>query len=171
MAATVQAQISTGSGPTVGSAEGGVTFGRDDSVTSTTPIPKPTSTGTAYSYYKTLHLQVTGGGGSTSISDRQIKWGSSPSTGLYGFFKDGGTSYTQATGNLASDSGTQGATPATWTALTTSPQTWHAGSVAATNSTRNGDYVLTGVGIGDNYAGGAGSAIALPDLVLSYTEA
>jgi hypothetical protein len=116
-------------------------------------------------------LQVTSGGGSTSISDRQIKFGSSPATGLYGFFKDGGTSYSQATAVLAADSGTQGATPATWTALSTSPQTWHAGSVAATNSTRNGDYVLVGVGLGDNYASGAGSANAVPDLVLSYTEA
>lgn len=171
MAATVQAQINTGSGPTTGSAEGGITFGRDDNVTSTAPIPKPTATGTNYSWAKTLMLMVTAGGGSTSISDRQVKFGSSPNTGVYGFFKDGSTSYSQAAAVLAADSGTQGATPATWTALTTSPQTWHAGSVAATNSTRNGNYLLVGLGIGDNYAGGASSAAAVPDLILSYTEA
>jgi hypothetical protein len=171
MAAVVQAQIAVGAGPTLSSAEGGITFGRDDLVTSTAPIPKPTATGTAYSWAKTLLLMVTSGGGSTAITDRQIKFGSSPSTGIYGFFKDGGASYTQAAAVLAADAGTTGATPSTWTALTTSPQTWHAASVAATNSTRNGNYVLTGLGIGDNYAGGAGSAIAVPDLVLSYTEA
>jgi hypothetical protein len=171
MAAVVQAQISVGSGPTTSSAEGGITFGRDDNVTSTAPIPKPTATGTAYSWAKSLLLMVTSGGGSTSISDRQIKLGSSPNTGIYPFFKDGGASYAQATTVLAADSGTQGATPSTWTALTTSPQTWHAASVAAVNSTRNGNYVLVGLGVGDNYAGGASSAAAVPDLVLSYTEA
>src|SRR5438477_166778 len=113
---------------------------------------------------------VTSGGGSTSFTTRQIKFGSAPATGLYGFFKDGGTSYAQAAAVLAADSGTQGATPATWTALTTSPQTWDAASAAAVNSTRNGDFVLVGVGLGDQYAAGAGSANACPDLILSYTE-
>lgn len=171
MAAVVQAQIAVGAGPTISSAEGGFTFGRDDNVTSTATIPKPIATGTAYSWQKSLLLMVTSGGGTTSITDRQIKLGSAAATGLYPFFKDGGGTYAQATAVVAADSGTQGATPATWTALTTTAQTWHAASVAATNSTRNGNFVLVGLGVGDNYAGGASSAAAVPDLVLSYTEA
>jgi hypothetical protein len=118
-------------------------------------------------------LYVESGGGSTSLSNRKIRFATSPSTGLTGFFKDGGTSYTQATsGNKPSDNGsTNDATPSTYTALSTSFQTYDAASAAATNSTRNGNYVLVVGGVSNNYAGGAGSAIALPNTEVQYDEA
>lgn len=173
MAATVQAQISTGATPTVTNAETGIAFGLADAQdASASPILKPVGTGTNYSYYKTLHLQVTAGGGSTSISDRKIRFASAPAAGLYGFFKDGGTTYAQATaGNKPADTtAANGAVPSGWTALSTAFQTWHAGAVAATNGQRNGNYVQVLVGVGGDYAGGAGAAIALPNLELQYLE-
>lgn len=173
MAATVQAQVNTGSGPTTSNAENGIGFGLADAVDAgSSPLTTPNAPGTAYSFYKTLHLQVTGGGGSTSLSDRKIRFASDPATGLYGFFTDGGNTYTQATGDNkpADNTTTDGATPSGYTALSTTFQTWHAASVAATNDQRNGNYVLVVVGVSSNYAGGAGSAIALPNLELQYTE-
>jgi hypothetical protein len=173
MAATVQAQINTGAGPTIGSAEGGIGFGLADSVLSGgTPVTKPTSAGTNYSWYKTLHLQVTAGGGSTSLSERKVRFATAPSTGLHGFFKDGADTYTQATsGNKPTDNATtDGATPATYTALSTTFQTWDAASEAATNSTRNGNYIVLVGGVASNFAGGAGSTTALPNIELQYLE-
>ena len=174
MAATVIIYISTGAGPTNADAEAtGIKFNREDTPTGTAPIPKPTAAGTNYSWYKTLYLNVTAGGGTTSLSNRKIRFATSPSTGLTGFFKDGGDTYAQATsGNKPSDNGTTNdATPSTYTALTTSFQNYDTASEAATNSTRNGNYVLAVSGVSNNYAGGAGSAIALPNLELQYDEA
>lgn len=174
MAATVKVYINTGAGPTIADAEAtGIKFNREDTATGTTPIPKPTAAGTNYSWYKTLMLYVESGGGSTSLSNRGIRFATSPSTGLTGFFKDGSTTYTQATsGNKPADNGTTNdAAPATFTALTTSFQTWNAASAAATNTTRNGNYVQVVAGVSNNYAGGAGSAIALPNIETQYDEA
>jgi hypothetical protein len=172
MPATVQAQISTGATPTVSNAETGIGFGLADAQdASANRILKPAGTGTNYSYYKTLHLQVTAGGGSTSISDRKIRWATAPTTGLYGFFKDGGNSYTQASGSNkpADTTASNGAVPSGYTALSTSFQTWDAQSAAATNGQRNGNYVVVVVGVGGDYADGAGT-ITLPDLELQYLE-
>lgn len=174
MAATVQVQINTGAGPTVGSAEGGVTFGRDDLVISTAAIPKPTAAGTNYSWYKTLMLMVTANGGTSNLSNRTIRHTTSPSampTGGELHFKDGGASYTQATsGNKPTDNGTTDlADPATYTAMTTTAQTWHAASAAAVNSTRNGNFVLVVLGISSTWASGGGS-VTLPDMEFGYDE-
>jgi hypothetical protein len=138
----------------------------------TSPITKPTAAGTAYSWHKTLLLMVTGHGGATSLSDRKIRFDTAAQTGLYGFFKDGADTYTQATsGNKpADDVTTDGAVPSTWTAISTTFQTWDAASEAAVNSTRNGNFVQVLVGVGSNYAAGAGASIALPDLQLQYLE-
>lgn len=172
MAAVTKIDIATGAGPTNADAEAtGIKFNREDTAVGTTAIPKPTATGTNYSYAKTLFLNVESGGGSTSISNRKIRAASAPSTGLYLFWKDGTDTYAQAADVLAADEGTtDGATPATWTAMTTSFVTYDATSEAAVNSTRNGNYLLLGLGVGSNYAGGAGSGIALPDVELQYDE-
>lgn len=174
MAAAVKVYIATGAGPTNADAEAtGIKFNREDTAVGTTPIPKPTAAGTNYSWYKSLFLQVESGGGSTSLSNRKIRFATAPSTGLTGFFKDGGATYAQATtGNKPADNGTTNdATPATWTALSTTFQNWDVATVAATNATRNGNYVLVDAGVSNNYAGGAGSAIALPNLEVQYDEA
>lgn len=172
MAATLQAQINTGTGPTVSNAETGIGFGLADAVDAgSSPITKPNSAGTNYSYYKTLHLAVTATA-ATSISDRKIRFATSPATGLHGFFKDGGSTYTQATSanKPADNTTTDGATPSGYTALSTTFQTWDATAVSAGTTGRNGNYVIVVVGVSSNYTGGAGSAIALPNIELQYTE-
>ena len=173
MAAVTKINISTGAGPTNADAEAtGIKFNREDSVSGTTAIPKPTATGTNYSWYKTLYLNVESGGGSTNILNRKIRMASAPSAGLTLFWKDGADTYTQATsGNKPTDNGTtDDATPSGYTAMTTSFATTDATSEAATNSTRNGNYVNVVCGVSNLYAGGAGSSIALPNIEVQYDE-
>lgn len=173
MAASVKIYIGTGSGPTLADAEAStVTFSREDTATGTTPVPKPTSAGTNFSWYKNLLLYVTTGGGTTSISNRKIYLSGAAATGLALFFKDGTSTYTQASsGNKPTDDGAvDGATPSTYTALSTTPQTWDAASAAATNSTRNGNYVKVVAALSSTFTGGAGSATTLPNILMSYDE-
>ena len=151
------------------SAESGITFNREDTQTGTTPIPVPSATGTNYSWHKCLALKVTTAA-ATSLSNRKVGWTSGPTTGLYGYFK-GNATYTQPTsGNKPADSGSNDATPATWTKITTTPQVYHSGSVSANSTGRNGDFCQVLFGVDNNYAGGGGSA-SLPNLQISYDEA
>lgn len=173
MAATVVTYIATGAGPTTADAEAtGVVFSREDSATGTTAIPKPTATGTNFSWPKTLFLNVTAGGGSTSLSNRKIRVATAPSAGLELHFKDGADTYSQAAAEADVDNtSADGAQPTGYTAMTTTFQTWDAVSAAAVDATRNGNYVVVALGVSSNYAGGAGSGIALPDIELQYDEA
>src|SRR5262245_12048492 len=153
--------------PTGVSAETGFVFNREDSQSgTTTPVPKPTATGTNYSWKKNLALKVTAAT-ATSISNRTARWGTSPTSGLFGYFKDDPTYSQPASGNKPTDSGTNGATPATYTALTTTGQSYQATSVSAGSTGRNGDFCVVVAGIDNTYAGAAGS-IALPDLIVGY---
>lgn len=172
MAAVVQAQQGTSTGPTLANAEGGCKFTKDDAINSgTTPVNIPSSTGTNYSWKKSFALVVTSGGGSTSLSNRKVKWATSPTTGLHAYFHDQPTYAQAAGGDFTDDVTSNNKVPTNYTEITTTAQTWHAGSSAATNSTRNGDYVEVVAGCGSDYAGGAGSAIALPNIQLQYDEA
>lgn len=174
MAAVLTIFVATGAGPTNADAEAtGIKFNKEDTAVGTTAIPKPTAAGTVYSWYKTLFLQVVSGGGSTSISNRKIRMASAPSAGLTLNWKDGADTYTQATdsNNPADDGSTDDAVPATWTAMTTSFVTTDATSEAATNSTRSGNYIQVLLGVSNLYVGGAGSAIALPNIEVQYDEA
>lgn len=172
MAATIQIRYFNGASEGTGAnAETGTKWNREDTQTGVTPIPKPTAAGTNYSWYKMLALYCTAGGGSTSIANRKIRFASAPATGLTGSFKAAST-YVQATsGNKPTDNGTTNdAVPATYTALSTTFQTYAAASVAAANSTRNGDFAQVVIGVANNYVGGAGSAIALPNIEFQYDE-
>lgn len=171
-AATCQAQAGTGASITLANAEGGVTFNLADSITSTTPVSVPTSTGTNFSWIKNLVLAVTGTG-TTNITNRTIAMGSSPTTGLKLHFKDVAVaSYVQsASGNRPSASGSNGATPAGYTVMTTSAQQYDNTSVATSGTGANGDLAVCVLGVGNDYVGGAGSAIALPNILLAYDEA
>ena len=178
MAATVQAQLANGAGPTLASAETGIRYGRDDLQTSTATIPIPTATGTKYSYLKYLALVVTGTS-TTNITNRRISWATTPATGLFGFFLNQAT-YTlnngtqgTAAGNYPVDAGTNGATPGTpaYTLMSTTPQVWDNTSVATSSAARNGNYVQTVVGVDFTYAGGGSSSTALPNITLTYDEA
>lgn len=174
MAATVQARIFTGASEGTGAnAETGIKFNREDTQTGTTPIPKPTATGTNYSWKKILGIYVTAGGGSTTISNRKIRRASAPSAGLTLHFKPDVVTYAQATsGNMPADNTTtDDATPSGYTAMTTTFQDYDTASEAATNSDRNGDFVEVVAGVSNLYTGGAGSAIALPNIELQYDEA
>ncbi len=171
-AATTQAQIGTGASVSWANVETGCTFNLADSATATTPITVPTATGTVFSWIKNLAIAVTVTG-TTAMTNRTVKMGSSPSTGLALFFKDvAQASYAQAaSGNRPSSSGSNGATPAGYTAMTTSAQQWDNTSHATSSTGPNGDMCVVVLGVDNTYSGGAGSAIALPNIVLSYDEA
>ncbi len=181
MPATVQAQIATGAGPTWASAEGGVTFNREDTVAGTTAaVAVPTATGTGFSWRKALALAVTATF-TTSINNRKVHQSAAPSTGLALWYRTyAAASYAQAaTGNMPPAQGTNGATPAvtslpaapgTYTALTTTATVYDNATVATSSATRNGQLVEVVLGVDFLYTGGAGSAIALPNIVLTYDE-
>lgn len=171
-AATCQAQIGTGSSISLANAEGGITFQLADSATATTPpLSVPTSTGTNYSWIKNLVLAVTGTG-TTTINNRNIYMGSSPTTGLKLHWKDVAVaSYVQAaSGNRPTASGSNGATPAGYTNMTTSAAQYDNTSVATSGTGANGDLAVCVLGVDNSYTGGAGSAIALPNILLQYDE-
>lgn len=172
-AATVQAQLGTGSSVSYANAEGGITFNLADSATdTTTPISIPTSTGTVFSWIKNLVLAVTGTG-TTAITNRRVNQSGSTSTGLALFWKDVATaSYAQAaSGNRPTSSGSNGATPSGYTAMTTSPAQWDNTSHVTSGSGANGDLCVVVLGVDNTYSGGPGSAISLPSIVLTYDEA
>lgn len=171
-AATVQAQIGTGASVSWANVETGVTFNLADSATSTTPISIPTATGTNFSWIKNFALAVTGTG-TTNMTNRTVKMGSSPSTGLALWWKDvAQASYAQAaSGNRPASSGSNGATPAGYTSMTTSAQQWDNTSHATSSTGPNGDMVVCVMSVDFTYSGGAGSAVSLPNIVLSYDEA
>lgn len=175
MAASILAYHSHGVAITTtqGSAEGGLKFNRSDDELTTAPVPIPTATGTNYSYYKSVYLycnSATGAG--TSITNRTIQLAGAPATGLAVVYKDVAATYAQATAVLAADAsgGSPPATPATYTAMTTSPVTYQAGSVTSANNTRVGDILQIGLAVGSNYAGGGGSAQTVLSITLGYDE-
>lgn len=171
MAAVVRASIATGAGPTLATAETGSKFNREDTLAGTTPIPVPSATGTAFSYKKTFRLEVTTLDAATSISNFRHHIASAPGTGLKLWFKDPGTTYAQATAVAAADSGTNDSTPAGYTTAPTTATVYDAASYAASSTGGKGDYIEYALGVSNLYVSGAGSAIALPNLVLTYDEA
>lgn len=186
MAATVRASIGTGSGPTLATAETGIKYNRDDTVTGTTaPIPIPNATGTNFSAQKHLALEVTGTG-TTNITNRNIYKAGAESQGLKLWFENEPTYHQSnvtigsANGNIPSASGSNAGTPTTsdgaMTAMTTSAQLWDNTSVATSSAARNGNFVSTVLGVDTTAlvsAGGPGpgTAITLPNILLQYDEA
>lgn len=174
MPATVLAYIFNGSGPTSGSAEGGITWGRDDSVVSTTVLPIPTSTGTKFGYAKSLGLQVTGGTSTDHISNRRVLLSAGLPNGLHLWWKNQAV-YSQAVAPAAADAGIDYAVPAGFTGgsesggeITTTPSLWDNTSVITAGG-QNGNMVLAALGCDSQYAGGGGSA-TLANLLLEYDE-
>jgi len=170
-AAVCQGQLATGASPTWANVESGCKYNLADSATSTTSIAVPTATGTVFSWIKNLVLAVTTTG-TTTINNRKISMGSSPATGLQLFWKQlAVASYAQsASGNRPASSGSNGATPAGYTLMTTTASLYDNTSVATSGSGPNGDMAVAVLGIDFSYAGGPGSAIALPNVVLTYDE-
>ncbi|MBA3826891.1 MAG: hypothetical protein H0X24_23735 [Ktedonobacterales bacterium] len=179
MAATVQAQLATGAGPTLTNAETGLTFNRADTLAGTTPIPIPTATGNKYSYLKYLALVVTGTG-TTTISNRRISWATTPATGLQGLWfnqatytQNSGTQGTAAGNYPADDTAANGTVPATpaWAAISTTPTQWDNTSVSTASTARNGNYVQCCLQVSNAFVGGAGSATTVATINLQYDEA
>lgn len=172
-AAVVQARIATGPSITYANAEGGAVFNLADSLTdTTTPVSIPTATGTVFSWIKNFVLYVTSTG-TTAITNRTIKMSTSATSGLALFFKDVAVaSYAQAaSGNRPSSSGSNGATPAGYTAMTTSAQQYDNASASTGSTGANGDLAVCVLGVDNGYSGGPGSAISLPNIVFGYDEA
>jgi hypothetical protein len=171
--ATCQAQIGTGASVSWANAEGGICFDLADSATdTTTPIPVPTSTGTVFSYIKNLVLAVTIAG-TTTISNRNIYMSGATATGLALFWEAVAVaSYAQATsGNRPASSGSNGATPAGFTAMTTSAAVYDSAAVASSGTGPNGKIAVVCLSCDHTYVGGAGTAIALPSILVQYDEA
>ena len=171
-AATCQGQIGTGASVSWANAEGGVVFSREDSATGTTPTPIPGSTGTNFSWYKNLVLDVTATG-TTTISNRRVNQSGAASTGLALFWEAVAVaSYAQAaSGNKPTDSGSNAATPSGYTAMTTSPAVYDSASVSSGSTGPNGKLIQVVLGIDNTFAGGPGASISLPSIVLEYDEA
>jgi len=153
-------------------AETGIVFNLVDTQTGTTPVAIPTATGTVFSWIKNLVIAVTVTG-TTAITNRTIKMSTTTATGLALWYKAVAVaSYVQAaSGNRPSSSGSNGATPAGYTSMTTSAVQYDNTSVATSGSGPNGSMAVCVLGVDNLYVGGAGSAIALPSIVLSYDEA
>ncbi len=183
MPATVRASYygASASEPAGVSAEGGVTFSESDAqapAAGVSPVQIPGSTGTAYSWIMLLALEVTATA-ATTISNRKIKLASSMTSGLALFFAQQPTYRRPASGNAPADSGSAGPAtptpvgadaPGSYTAMTTSLQTWDSGSDSAGATGRSGDFVELVFAVDNSYAGGGGQA-SLPNLNLSYDEA
>jgi hypothetical protein len=159
-------------------AETGIKFNREDSQTGTTgTIPIPTATGTEFSWIKNVALEVTSAASpATTISNRRVAAASGPSTGLALFYK--AAAYAQpASGNMPASSGSNGNTPAGYTALTSyagvanAASVYDSSGVSGGSTGRNGSMIQLVLGVDFTYTGGAGSAIALPNVTLTYDEA
>ena len=173
MAATVRASYygASASEPAGATAETGITFNREDTQTGTTPIPIPNATGTNYSWLKNLALQVTTAA-ATAITNRKIALASNPSTGLTVHFKAAATYAQAATGNKPTDNATTNdAVPSGYTQMTTTAQVFDAASVSGNSTGRNGGFAQVLLGASNAFTGGANSATALPNMLMSYDEA
>jgi hypothetical protein len=172
-ACTCQGQAGTGASVTWANAEGGVSFNLSDNITNvTTPIAIPTATGTNFSWIKNLVISVTVTG-TTSLTNRTVKMSTTTATGLALWYKAVAVaSYAQAaTGNRPAASGSNGATPAGYTAMTTSAVQYDNTSVASSGSGPNGSMFVCVASVDFTFVGGAGSATALPSILASYDEA
>lgn len=172
---STQIVILTGAGPSVASVSA-VKWNRVDSAAGTTAIPTPTSTGTNFSYIKSLQMEITATG---SLSMTNILFGkvaSETTTGtkLWRVTSHAVGSYVQATVSptATGDNNTTAPTmnSATGVALeliSAPPSTYAAGAFSSTGRVGNLVEVCLGV---DATNATAGSTVATPTLRFSWTE-
>jgi hypothetical protein len=169
-AATVRLYVATGAGPTLANGEAGFCFSREDTVSGTTPVPVPSTTGTNYSWLKWILLNVTVAG-TTSITNRRVQLSTTETAGLAIFFR-GTATYAQATsGNMPPASALNGpAIPTTFARANSTQQVYDAASVATSGTGRNGQYCELVAAVDSTFAGADGTAIPMPDIRLVYDE-
>ena len=113
------------------------------------------------------------GAGTTTMSNRNIYQSTAAATGLFLYFvAQAVVAYVQASGaTKPADVSSNGATPATYTLMTTSPQLYDNTGVATSGTGPNGSMVNVVLGVDHTFVGGPGNATALPSLILQYDEA
>ena len=175
--AVVQARYYESEGTTGASAEGGLKFNREAGLTATAaPIPIPTSTGTNFSWRKPLAIHVTSASSpAQAITNRTIALSGSTLTGLKVWVDPESTFTAGAGGNLPAAGATDDDDPGgAYSEVTTTPTSYHAGSVSSGSTGRNGDFATVVLGVGSNYAGTSGTAVDIGSsarsLVLAYDE-
>lgn len=178
MPATMRASYYGGSAsePAGLNAETGIKFSRDDNQnTGGTPVPIPTAGGpgaTNYSWPKNLALEVTAAAApATAITNRTVRLATAPAAGLQMHWKTG--AYVQPSNGVmpAANASANDAVPAGYTQMTTTATQYDNTSVSGASTGRNGQMVQAVLGVSFNYAGGAGSATALPNMIVAYDEA
>ncbi len=155
-------------------AEAGFTLGLADALDAhtsplTIPSSAPSGNGTVFSYYIQLALEVTVAA-ATNILNRKIKQASNPATGLFYFWKAAASYVQPSSGNKPADSGSNGNTPAGYTAMSTTAASYDNAYVSANSTGRNGGFALLVGACDGTYAGGAGSATAMPNIQILYDE-
>ncbi|MGI8404594.1 MAG: hypothetical protein ACR2OE_07495 [Thermomicrobiales bacterium] len=170
-AAIVRASYASGVGPTLANAETGAKYNLEETLAgSTTPVSVPTATGTNFSWSKTFRLEVTTLDAATSLTNLRHNISAAPATGMKLWFRNDATTYARSTAVAAASSGTNDSTPAGYTAAPTTATVYDAGSFPASSVGGKGSYLSLTLGVSNLYAGGGGSAIALPSLLLIYDE-
>lgn len=171
MSAVVRASYASTATPTYASAEGGAKYNREESLAgATTPIPKPNSAGSNYSYAKPFRLEVTTSD-TTTLSNLRHRIASAPAAGLKLWFIDDGATFVRGNVALTDNGTTDDAAPAGATVAPTSDTVYDATGASASSTGPKGDFIRYILGVSNLYLGGAGSAIALPNLILTYDEA
>lgn len=172
---TVVIDLLTGAGPTVTPVTS-FKFNRDDTQAGTTAgIPTPASTGTKFSFVKSLQIEITATGGLTMTNILVGKVANETVTGSKIWRNTSNAAYTQAVAAPA-DGPDNNTTPPTingdvGTALeliTAPPAAYEAGPFNTTG--RKGNIVELVAGI-DNTNVVSGTAVASPTIRFKWTEA
>lgn len=176
MAMTTQIDLLTGASPTV-AAVSSIVFSREDTASGTTGrIPTPTSTGTKFSYVKSLQMEITATNGlsMTNILVGKVANETTTGTKLWHVTSHASGSYVQATAAPADTSDNNvtaptvnGATAVAMPLIGAPPSTYAAGPFSSTGRVGN---LVEGVDGIDATNTTAGAAVAMPTIRFSWTE-
>ena len=174
---TVQITMLTGAGPTetrVDNQSPGFVFNRDDTRTGTTAIPKPTATGTNFSWVKSFQIEVTAHDSKTMTAVRVGKASNEADTGTKLWQNVANASYTQATtpptatGDNNTTAPTINGDTATAMALISAPPAAYAAGPYTTNA-KHGNIVELTLGV-DVTNTTPGTSRTMPSITWTWTE-
>ena len=169
--ATIALVKATGAGPTLTAiGNGSQGFSLDDALAGSTQFAEPLVTGTVFSWLATLAYNVTALGTTSQTGVFQVALVTALPTGISIQFKQVG-SYTQAaSGNRPASSGSDGATAAGFTKLTTSYQSWDATSHNLSGTGVIASYLQLIAAVDSTYVGNGGLAVPLVSLQFKRSE-